>query len=65
MLVNSAGPNTSYGGVNLYTPDPDSMSLSYIAVLALIAAGVGAFCATVKWLSLPTPFGRANRQYRR
>ena len=41
------------------------MSLLDIALLAMIAAGGGAFCATVKWLSLPTPFRRLNRQHRR
>ena len=41
------------------------MSFFDIALLAMIAAGIGAFCATVKWLSSPTPLRLLNRQPRR
>ena len=34
------------------------MSLWEIAVLAMIAASVGVFCASLKWLALPLPFRR-------
>jgi hypothetical protein len=37
------------------------MSVIEIAVLAMIAAGVGAFCASLKWLSLTGLFGRDHR----
>jgi hypothetical protein len=38
------------------------MSLLEVAVLAMIAAGVGAFCASLKWLSLSAPFRKNARQ---
>jgi hypothetical protein len=51
---NSEGPNTSYEAGHYTTPDQVSMSLSEFAVLAIIVASAGAFCATAKWLSLAT-----------
>ena len=70
MCDRSTRVNLAFGSTRLALYDPGKtpwpwplMSFPEIAVLAMIAAMVAAFAASLKWLSLRTPFRRnANRR---